>query len=629
MLRERLQRCAARNGSTKALLVHLLGSRFAYRLARALRSAVRLRDRGKDAVSSDERKAEQALQVLGELTWRRRIQEFGIRSNVLRPIQDRLRLVVHQRWIEDGLARIFTLMVADEGASSPRLFVLIRARKFRDGVAALRLLRRSGVPIGAVGLALGETRVEQRAAVAVDAAELVLVTEAVACRSSDWLQRLVAVMVEEPTTAAVQPAIAGPEDRASALGFDLVRGKPTLVPVPAQSDAQGSEVSVIDSRCVLLRPQAFHRAPADPAWHCSSNILAASITALRDGNALRCIPVAVRVSGPRPAIDEVLPTLGPFLRRRILLDLVDGGGLWCRRQLRVSTSVLWAASACGRFPWELVDEGDSADVQLVGRPPDDREELDGVLRVVVDPQHDEGHALCTRIRQAIRTPSFCLHLPVRDAESAVAGGDLYLASALARSLRRLGRDASVRLGSDTSAAECFDVRLHMHGRRSSPPTEGQTSVLWYFSHPAAMTKGQLRRYDLVLCASRTMTRQLRQSVEGRVEEFLQFTDTDRFRPVPDRSCATEILFVGNWRGVFRQVVWDAVQVGRDITLYGRGWDRLLPELDTRGSVEKHFLARALFQPQGAAHRPLGRYAFERLRREQDLRRLGMRSIRDL
>jgi glycosyltransferase involved in cell wall biosynthesis len=190
----------------------------------------------------------------------------------------------------------------------------------------------------------------------------------------------------------------------------------------------------------------------------------------------------------------------------------------------------------------------------------------------------------TTLLGVLQSPSFCLHLAARDKATAVAGGDLYLAGALTRALRCLGHDASLRVEPDSAAAASFDVRLHMHGRRASPPTQGQISVLWLVSHPAAISEPDFEVYDLVLCGSPSMSRRLRSSLGTPVEEFLQFTDAERFRPSWDESVASDVLFVGNWRGVLRQAVWDAVQLGRSVTVYGQGWAELVPELDPRGPV---------------------------------------------
>ena len=129
----------------------------------------------------------------------------------------------------------------------------------------------------------------------------------------------------------------------------------------------------------------------------------------------------------------------------------------------------------------------------------------------------------------------------------------------------------------------------MHGRRTRPPVAGQISVLWLISHPATLSRGELDRYDLVVCASPRMARDLQHTAKLPVHEFLQFTDAERFRPQFNRSLATEVLFVGNWRGALRDVVWNTLQLGRRLTVYGRGWDRLVPELDTHPPVENRVL----------------------------------------
>ncbi len=91
-----------------------------------------------------------------------------------------------------------------------------------------------------------------------------------------------------------------------------------------------------------------------------------------------------------------------------------------------------------------------------------------------------------------------------------------------------------------------------------------------------MSPAELDRYDCVLVASRLEAERLSLALEAPVELMPQFTDPEAFFPEPDGSVAHELLFVGNWRGVFRRVVWDALSAGLRPALYGRGWARLAP-----------------------------------------------------
>ena len=64
-----------------------------------------------------------------------------------------------------------------------------------------------------------------------------------------------------------------------------------------------------------------------------------------------------------------------------------------------------------------------------------------------------------------------------------------------------------------------------------------------------------------------------------------------FFPDRDESLAHELLFVGNWRGVFRRIVWDALSAGLGPALYGRGWSRLAPQQARAEQVSPEELRR--------------------------------------
>jgi glycosyltransferase involved in cell wall biosynthesis len=80
----------------------------------------------------------------------------------------------------------------------------------------------------------------------------------------------------------------------------------------------------------------------------------------------------------------------------------------------------------------------------------------------------------------------------------------------------------------------------------------------------------------VLVASRPYAEELARRLDVAVRPFLQFTDAGRFHPRRNEARAHTLLFVGNWRGRFRPVVWEAVRSGRELALYGQGWRHLAP-----------------------------------------------------
>jgi len=175
--------------------------------------------------------------------------------------------------------------------------------------------------------------------------------------------------------------------------------------------------------------------------------------------------------------------------------------------------------------------------------------------------------------------AFCIRIAARDWEAAERGGDAALARSLARTLGERGHRAVVQVEADTEdgAGEGLDVLLALRGRPLPEPDPGRLNLIWLISHPEEASVEELNCYDRVLVASRSHAERLREEVEPPVEPLLQFTDPALFHPAPDAAPRHELAFVGNWRGVYRRIVWDAIEAGRPPALYGEGWDLLAPE----------------------------------------------------
>jgi glycosyltransferase involved in cell wall biosynthesis len=179
---------------------------------------------------------------------------------------------------------------------------------------------------------------------------------------------------------------------------------------------------------------------------------------------------------------------------------------------------------------------------------------------------------------APQAATFCIRIAGRDWESAGRGGDAGLASSLARELRKRGHPTTVRLAGEAGedALARADVEVALRGRSVGAPDPNCLNLVWQISHPGETNTAELNRYDRVLVASRRHAERLRGEVAPPVETLLQFTDPELFRRAPDAAPKHDVAFVGNWRGVYRRIVWDAIEAGHPPALYGQGWELLAP-----------------------------------------------------
>ncbi|WP_267421254.1 MULTISPECIES: glycosyltransferase family protein [unclassified Curtobacterium] len=166
-------------------------------------------------------------------------------------------------------------------------------------------------------------------------------------------------------------------------------------------------------------------------------------------------------------------------------------------------------------------------------------------------------------------------------------GDTFFARDLAAALRGLGQDVVVdhRESHVRPFSEHLDdVALTLRGLDDTPVHPTATNVLWVISHPDLVTPAELARYDLRFAAGPVWASRVTAETGLAVEPLLQATDPARFHPGPVDPAFPDLdtAFVGKTRRVFRPVVRDAVEAGVDLSVWGEGWERLLPDGVHRG-----------------------------------------------
>lgn len=159
-------------------------------------------------------------------------------------------------------------------------------------------------------------------------------------------------------------------------------------------------------------------------------------------------------------------------------------------------------------------------------------------------------------------------------------GDTWFARDLADALNRQGHMAKVvsRAGANVNKREDDDVVLVLRGLREvqPPPQRSNIWMMWVISHPELVTASEMDAYDAVFAASSHW-----RSPEGKAwTPLLQATNPRRFHPgVAPHDSGAQLLFVGSTRGEFRPAVRAVVASsrGQDLTVYGVGWQKFLPE----------------------------------------------------
>jgi len=158
-------------------------------------------------------------------------------------------------------------------------------------------------------------------------------------------------------------------------------------------------------------------------------------------------------------------------------------------------------------------------------------------------------------------------------------GDLYFAREIASALRKNGHVARVDLRteliSDESAQD--DVVLVLRGVERIRPQKGAVNLLWVISHPSRISKLELNDFDAVFAASTSWSKKMTRKTKVNVTPLLQATNPEKFNPKsanPDSG--DDVLFVGNTRNEFRKIIKDSLAADVKPTVYGRNWNRFIP-----------------------------------------------------
>jgi hypothetical protein len=165
-------------------------------------------------------------------------------------------------------------------------------------------------------------------------------------------------------------------------------------------------------------------------------------------------------------------------------------------------------------------------------------------------------------------------------------GDLYFANEIAASLTKRGHTARVDFRNDAihPDSDDDDVVLVLRGVERIRPQAGAINLLWIISHPSRISRHEVKAFDSVFAASNSWSEQASTRFGLEVHPLLQATNPEKFNPtVTEPDTGEEILFLGNTRNKFRQIIRDSIDVGISPAIYGKDWDRFVSKELIKGS----------------------------------------------
>jgi len=181
-------------------------------------------------------------------------------------------------------------------------------------------------------------------------------------------------------------------------------------------------------------------------------------------------------------------------------------------------------------------------------------------------------------------------------EESESWGDFHLVKAMGKELEKKGHHCTIQILPEwKGSADCLsDITIHVKGLSRYKPKHGPLNIMWLISHPDKVKIRELKRYDVILVASRPYARQLQGKIDVPVYTLLQFADSGLMYPEPEPDLACQLLFLGNSRRVRRQIIDDLLPTEFDLHVWGADWEGIIPKRYIKGQYFPYENARKLY-----------------------------------
>ena len=177
-------------------------------------------------------------------------------------------------------------------------------------------------------------------------------------------------------------------------------------------------------------------------------------------------------------------------------------------------------------------------------------------------------------------------VPVPNQRVAESWGDYHFAIAMKKCFEKRGYEIEIRFLHEWERPFNGKYVLVLRGLSKYVPKMSHINLMWNISHPDDIEDNEYDMYDINFISSVIWAEQLRKQVKTPVIPLLQCTDTDLFTGEKNeqRIEKSEILFVGNTRGTFRDAIRYLLPTERQLSVYGGGWDKFIDSKYIKGTV---------------------------------------------
>lgn len=173
-----------------------------------------------------------------------------------------------------------------------------------------------------------------------------------------------------------------------------------------------------------------------------------------------------------------------------------------------------------------------------------------------------------------------IKVPVPRIEEAESWGDYHFATALKQEFDKLGHSVRIDVLADWDHPKSMSdqIVIVLRGLSKYTPKPEHINLMWNISHPDKVSLKEYDEYDHVFIASKPWAENLKNKITTPLSTLIQCTNEKYFFPDQDAEIPShDVLFVGNSRKEFRQIVKDSISSKLPISVYGTRWEGIIDE----------------------------------------------------
>lgn len=153
-------------------------------------------------------------------------------------------------------------------------------------------------------------------------------------------------------------------------------------------------------------------------------------------------------------------------------------------------------------------------------------------------------------------------------------GDYHFARSMKSEFEKRGYKVNILTKDEWYRRSDAKYTIFLRGNREYYPSveDGKKFIMWNISHPAEVSKDEYNAFDFVFFASDKLQDQYGSQIDVESDVLMQCADENVMKVQETLDRKYELLFVGNSRRVYRQILKDLLPTKHHLTVIGRHWE---------------------------------------------------------